>query len=78
MNPPFSRAMEWVRAHPRTALGIGVVAAAAAAITLYRGVRNWLKPPQVTDQPLAEWVNNTDYDESFPCDVLTGAGGRRG
>jgi len=29
-----------------------------------------MRAPQVTDQPLVEWVNNTDYDESFACDLL--------
>jgi atypical dual specificity phosphatase len=54
-----------------TQIALGAAVAVVGAVALYRNVRNWTKAPQVTDQPLAEWVNNTDYDESFACDLLT-------
>jgi hypothetical protein len=55
----------------KTQVVIGAALAAAGAVAIYRNVRNWTKPKQTTDQPLHVWVNNSDYDESFACDVLT-------
>ncbi len=51
-------------------VALGAVAL-AMGIAVYRNVRNWTKAPQTSDLPLCVWVHNTDYDESFACDLLT-------
>jgi hypothetical protein len=56
--------MDWVDENRWKAAGI-TIAVGVAAITLCRGVRQFLRAPQITDQPLVEWVNNTDYDGMF-------------
>jgi hypothetical protein len=49
----------------------GGVVAGVTLVAVYRNLKNLLKAPQTTDQPLESFVNNTDYDESFACDLLS-------
>ena len=54
-----------------TVMVAGGVAAGVTLIAVYRNLKNYLKAAQTTDKPLESWVNNTDYDESFACDLLS-------
>lgn len=62
----------WLQGQSKTTVwAVGTGVALVSLVALYRNVRNWTKASQTTDQPLDKWVRNTDYDESFACDVLT-------
>jgi hypothetical protein len=46
-------------------LGAGAAVATVVVVSAYRVGRNYLKAPQTTDQPLAEWVNNQGGSSSL-------------